>query len=198
MKTKIIILILIIIILAVFLIAMIQNKTGAENDLNELNYKQSNIDLSDKNNSYTKPSREELKENLDNEAYQITQNNQTEMAFSHEYTNLKDEGIYVDITTGQPLFSSTDKFDSGTGWPSFTKPIDQTFLKEKNDSGFGMNRIEVRSQIGDSHLGHVFNDGPKEDGGMRYCINGSSLKFIPYEEMEDQGYAYLLPLFNEN
>lgn len=197
MKTKIILLIAAGMILGFFLLMRIQNSSGPKIEQNSLNSQEVNSDLSDKNHQYTKPSPEELKENLDNAAYQITQNDKTEMAFSHEYNNLKDQGIYVDIVTGEPLFSSNDKFDSGTGWPSFTKPIDEAFLKEKKDKGFAMNRVEVRSKTGDSHLGHVFSDGPKEEGGLRYCINGASLKFVPYDEMEKQGYGYLLGLFSE-
>ncbi len=197
MKTKTIGLIVIAVILGFSLIMMIQNSSGPKIDQDNPNSQKANSDLSDKNSRYPKPSPEELKEKLDNEAYQITQNDKTEMAFSHKYNNLKDRGIYVDIVTGEPLFSSDDKFDSGTGWPSFTKPIDQTFLEEKKDSSFAMNRLEVRSKTGDSHLGHVFNDGPKEEGGLRYCINGGSLKFIPYDEMEEEGYGYLLALFSE-
>lgn len=197
MKIKTILLIVIAVILGFFLIMIIQNSSGPKSDQDNLSSQESNSDLSDKNIRYTKPSPEKLKENLDNEAYQITQNDKTEMAFSHEYNNLKDKGIYVDIVTDEPLFSSNDKFDSGTGWPSFTKPIDQAFLKERKDSNFAMNRVEVRSKTGDSHLGHVFNDGPKEEGGLRYCINGASLKFIPYDEMEEEGYGYLLALFSE-
>lgn len=197
MKIKTILLIVIAVILGFFLIMIIQNSSGPKSDQDNLSSQESNSDLSDKNIRYTKPSPGKLKENLDNEAYQITQNDKTEMAFSHEYNNLKDKGIYVDIVTDEPLFSSNDKFDSGTGWPSFTKPIDQAFLKERKDSNFAMNRVEVRSKTGDSHLGHVFNDGPKEEGGLRYCINGASLKFIPYDEMEEEGYGYLLALFSE-
>ena len=118
------------------------------------------------------------------------------MPFSHEYNELKDKGIYVDIVTGEPLFSSQDKYDSGSGWPSFTKPIDKGAVKENKDNSLGMGRTEVKSEIGDSHLGHVFLDGPKETGGLRYCINGDSLKFIPYESMEDEGYGYLMDIFN--
>lgn len=197
MKVKTIIIIAIIIIVF-FLVLIFRNNTRSKNETDEINSEQDEIILPDQENLYPKPSQAELKENLDSEAYQITQNNKTEIAFSHEYNNLKKEGIYVDIVTGEPLFSSKDKFDSGTGWPSFTKPIDETFLKENLDSGFGMSRIEVRSKRGDSHLGHVFNDGPKEEGGMRYCINGAALRFIPYEKMEEQGYGYLRPLFSEN
>ena len=153
-------------------------------------------DLFIENNRYTKPSDEEIKQKLDKAQYAITQNGNTETPFSHEYNELKDKGIYVDIVTGEPLFSSQDKYDSGSGWPSFTKPIDTGVVKEKKDNSLGMGRTEVKSKIGDSHLGHVFLDGPKEAGGMRYCINGDSLKFIPYENMEDEGYGYLMDIFN--
>jgi peptide methionine sulfoxide reductase msrA/msrB len=130
------------------------------------------------------------------EQYEITQKAFTERAFSHEYNNLEDKGIYVDIVTGEPLFSSQDKYDAGCGWPSFTKPIDMGSIIEKEDKSFGMRRVEVKSQIGDSHLGHIFPDGPKEEGGMRYCINGGSLRFIALEDMEAEGYGYLLSIFD--
>lgn len=146
-------------------------------------------------NVYTKPSDDELKLKLSDEEYDITQNCGTELAFSHEYNNLKDKGIYVDIVTGEPLFSSEDKFDSGSGWPSFTRPIDKEFITEKDDNTLGMNRVEVKSKLGDSHLGHVFTDGPKDDGGLRYCLNGGSLRFVPFENMEQEGYGYLINIF---
>lgn len=142
-----------------------------------------------------KSSDEDLKESLSDEEYNITQEGGTERAFSHEYNDLDDKGIYVDKVTGQPLFSSEDKYDSGSGWPSFTRPIDEKYLKENKDISLGMSRIEVKSKDGDSHLGHIFQDGPKEDGGMRYCINGSSLKFIAYEDMKEEGYEDLLDIF---
>ncbi len=147
--------------------------------------------------SYAKPSENEIKDLLDKDQFDVTQNCGTERAFSHEYNNLtnKDKGIYVDIVTGEPLFSSDDKYDSGSGWPSFTRPIDKNAVKENQDISLGMKRVEVKSKVGDSHLGHVFEDGPKDDGGLRYCINGVSLKFIPAEDMESEGYGDLLNIF---
>lgn len=140
---------------------------------------------------YIKPSDEELKKNLTDIQYDVTQNSATERAFSNEYHDNFKRGIYVDITTKEPLFSSTDKFESGCGWPSFSKPISKDVVKYFEDNSHFMHRTEVRSRSGDAHLGHVFNDGPKEMGGQRYCINGASLEFIPYEEMDEKGYGYL-------
>ncbi len=120
---------------------------------------------------------------------EITQQNGTEPAFANEYWNSHREGIYVDVASGQPLFSSKDKYDSGTGWPSFSRPIDKNSIIEKSDISHGMRRVEVRSRDADSHLGHVFNDGPSDKGGMRYCINSASLKFIPKESLEKEGYS---------
>lgn len=140
---------------------------------------------------YIKPSDEELKKNLTDIQYDVTQNSATERAFSHEYHDSFKRGIYVDITTKEPLFSSTDKFESGCGWPSFSKPISKDVVKYFEDNSHFMHRTEVRSRSGDAHLGHVFNDGPKETGGQRYCINGASLEFIPYDEMDEKGYGYL-------
>ena len=110
-------------------------------------------------------------------------------------SHLEEKGIYVDIVSGEPLFSSEDKYDAGCGWPSFTRPIDKDLIKELEDRSFGMKRVEVKSKEGDSHLGHIFPDGPKDEGGMRYCINGSSLKFIAYDDMEKEGYGYLKDIF---
>lgn len=138
---------------------------------------------------YTKPSEEELRQLLDPETYAITQENATEAPFSHEYDTLEDPGIYVDVVSGEPLFLSTDKYDAGCGWPSFTKPIQSYAITYKEDSSHGMKRTEVRSSAGDSHLGHVFPDGPKEKGGMRFCINGASLRFVPLEKMDEEGYG---------
>lgn len=140
---------------------------------------------------YKRPTDNELKEKLTQLQYKVTQENYTEYAFQNEFFNSHEKGIYVDITTGEPLFSSTDKFDSGCGWPSFTKPISSDVVNYEKDNSYNMQRIEVRSRAGDAHLGHVFEDGPKTKGGLRYCINSASLKFIPYEEMEQEGYAYL-------
>lgn len=144
---------------------------------------------------YEKPSDEELKETLTEEQYYVTQNAGTERAFTSEYDDFYEKGIYVDITTGEPLFSSEDKYDGGCGWPSFTKPLTSYVIDYKEDSSHGMNRVEVKSKSGDSHLGHVFEDGPKDEGGLRYCINGASLKFIPYDKMESEGYGEYLKYF---
>ncbi|MCB7318968.1 peptide-methionine (R)-S-oxide reductase MsrB [Lacrimispora sp. 210928-DFI.3.58] len=143
------------------------------------------VDLS----AYTVPSDEELRERLTDEQYRVTQNGDTELPGTGEYDDFFERGIYVDIVTGEPLFLSTDKFDSGCGWPAFSKPIDPEVVVEYSDTSFGMVRTEVRSRVGDTHLGHVFNDGPKELGGIRYCINSASLRFIPYEDMEEEGYG---------
>lgn len=148
-----------------------------------------------KDNIYNKPSDKEIKVILDKEQYEVTQKGATERPYSHEYNDLEEQGIYVDIVTGEPLFSSQNKYDAGCGWPSFTKPIDLTSIIEKEDNSLGMKRVEVKSQIGDSHLGHLFPDGPKEDGGMRYCINGSALRFVALEDMEKEGYGDLLKIF---
>lgn len=124
----------------------------------------------------------------------VTQQCGTEPPFRNEYWNNKAEGIYVDVVSGEPLFSSTDKFDSGTGWPSFTKPLEDKAVVEKKDSSHGMTRTEVRSKAGDSHLGHVFPDGPGANG-LRYCINSASLRFIPREQLEAEGYGQYQELF---
>ena len=124
--------------------------------------------------------------------HRVTQENGTERAFTGEYWDHKEPGIYVDIVSGEPLFASSDKFESGCGWPSFTKPIEPAHVNELRDNSYGMIRTEVRSAHGDSHLGHVFTDGPEDRGGLRYCINSASLRFIPRDEMEAEGYgAYL-------
>lgn len=145
--------------------------------------------------TYTKPSEEDLKKRLTTEQFAVVCNAATEPPFRNAFWNNHAAGIYVDVASGEPLFSSTDKFDSGTGWPSFTKPIDATNVVEKADVEFGMVRTEVRSKHGDSHLGHVFDDGPRANGGLRYCINSASLRFIPVEKLADEGYARYLPLF---
>jgi len=129
---------------------------------------------------------------LSSEQYRVTQESATERPGTGEYLDNKEPGIYVDIVSGEPLFASSDKFESGCGWPSFTKPIAPANVNELKDTGHGMIRTEVRSVHGDSHLGHVFTDGPEDRGGLRYCINSASLRFVPREEMEAEGYgAYL-------
>ena len=146
-------------------------------------------------NKYIKPSNEEIKKKLSDLEYDVTQKNATERPFTHEYNHNNEEGIYVDIVSGEPLFSSKDKFDAGCGWPSFTKPVENQHIVEKKDLSHGMTRTEVRSKYGDSHLGHVFPDGPRDKGGLRYCINGASLRFIKKEDMEKEGYGEYLILF---
>lgn len=143
---------------------------------------------------YKAPNDDRLRKTLTPMQYEVTQNNATEPPFKNEFFNTFQSGIYVDITTGEPLFASSDKFESGCGWPSFSKPIDPSVIRERKDTSHGMIRTEVRSRAGNAHLGHVFNDGPKELGGVRYCINSASLRFIPEEEMESEGYGYLLEL----
>jgi peptide-methionine (R)-S-oxide reductase len=126
------------------------------------------------------------------EQYRVTQQSGTERPGTGALLDNKEPGIYVDVVSGEPLFASSDKFDSGCGWPSFTKPIEPAYVNEIADRSHGMDRIEVRSKFGDSHLGHVFDDGPQDRGGLRYCINSASLKFIPRDRMEAEGYgAYL-------
>ena len=143
---------------------------------------------------YKSPDMDTLHKTLTPVQYEVTQNNATEPPFQNEFWDTFKPGIYVDITTGEPLFVSSDKFESGCGWPSFSKPIDPGVIREKDDTSHGMFRTEVRSRTGNAHLGHVFNDGPRETGGLRYCINSASLRFIPKEEMEQEGYGYLLNL----
>lgn len=148
--------------------------------------------MSDK--TYTKPTDDALRTALTPEQFTVTQQCGTEPPFRNAYWDNHEAGLYVDIVSGEPLFASTDKFDSGTGWPSFTKPVAEN-VTEHADNAYGMRRVEVRSKHGDSHLGHVFPDGPRAAGGMRYCINSASLRFIPVADLEKEGYAEYAHLF---
>lgn len=145
---------------------------------------------------YPIPSDEVLKEMLTDIQYQVTQKNDTERPYTNEYASTFEKGIYVDVVTGEPLFSSEDKFESGCGWPSFTKPIIPEVVMENTDTSFNMVRTEVRSRAGNTHLGHVFDDGPKELGGLRYCINSASIRFISYDDLDSEGYGFLKQIYD--
>jgi methionine-R-sulfoxide reductase len=146
--------------------------------------------------SYKKPSDSEVKAKLTPAQYEVTQCSATEPPFRNEFWNHHEPGIYVDVVSGEPLFASTDKFDSGTGWPSFVRPIEDKNVTEHSDNSYGMRRVEVRSAGGDSHLGHLFDDGPGPTG-LRYCINSASLRFVPVDKLEQEGYGQYKVLFEK-
>ena len=147
---------------------------------------------------YKKPAAEAIRDRLTDEQYRVTQEGATESPFRNEFWNQFEKGIYVDVVTGEPLFSSADKFESGCGWPAFSKPIEEPAVVELPDDSHGMHRTEVRSRAGDSHLGHVFTGDRESPNGVRYCINSASLRFVPYEKMEQEGYGGLLSLFDSD
>ena len=153
--------------------------------------------MKDNDGEFSKPSDSELKKSLTELQYDVTQEDGTEPAFNNEFWDNKKQGIYVDVVSGEPLFSSLDKFKSGTGWPSFTRPLVDKNIETKTDTSFFMKRTEVRSAIADSHLGHLFEDGP-EPTGLRYCINSASLRFIPLEDLKKEGYEAYIPLFGKS
>jgi len=199
------VIVIVLIILTVFLVGLRTYNT--DNNGDPLS-KTETIDINDSFESdeekieidpqnYSIPKEEELKVLLNDLQFDVTQNCGTERAFMNEYWDNYEKGIYVDVVTGEPLFFSSDKYKSNTGWPSFTKPISPDVLTLHEDNSLFMTRVEVKSRIGDTHLGHVFEDGPAEEGGLRYCMNSAAMRFIPYEKMEQEGYGFLMEYLDE-
>jgi len=178
-------------------VAMFLNRAGAQKQNEPVSQPTSMTSPSPSSNKSAKPVDAELREKLTPEQYHVTQMCGTEPPFQNAYWNEHRDGIYVDVVSGEPLFSSLDKFDSGTGWPSFTKPIDKARVAEKSDRTLGMERTEVRSSKSDSHLGHIFADGPAPTG-QRYCINSAALRFIPVAKLKEEGYGEYLRFFEKN
>jgi methionine-R-sulfoxide reductase len=174
-------------------IAIFLNRAGAQKPTNTETTMTNSTPTKSPSN---KPDETELRQKLTKQQFYVTQQCGTEPAFNNEYWNNHRDGLYVDVVSGEPLFTSMDKFDSGTGWPSFTKPVAKDHVTEKSDRSFGMERVEVRSGKSGSHLGHLFDDGPGPSG-QRYCINSAALRFVPVEKLQEEGYGEYLPLFTK-